>query len=536
MKKLFTAFATVCLIAEMAIAGGIVTNTNQSASFIRNPARDASLNLDAVYFNPAGLVFLEDGFHLSLNNQTILQKRTITSTFPGMNNDEFIGTVSAPIFPSVYAVYKKNRLALSLGVNPIGGGGSAFFEDGLPSFEQMVVMANLPATLTAAGIPTTAYGTDTEFDGKSLIWGIQSNFSYAITDNFSASLGLRYLSAKNSYKGYLNILINPNQPAFGAQYNGTNMVSAPGFFTDASNTFTAWNVGATSYVAGLQPIIDGGGGSVLLSNGTSVGLTTDQIGQIQGLIMAAGQNPAGVDIATAQGILNAAAPVFAATSTLMAGYAIATGDMSVDAAQTSSGFAPVVGFTYNNKRNFVLAVKYEHKASMTLINDTKVDDVGLYPDGVETPNDMPANLTLGLAFKPLEKLTLSAGYHLYFDTNANYGKKIGGTLVENKEVIDKNLWEAAFGVEYELTEKLMVSAGYLMTKTGVNYDYQSDFSHSLSTSSIGLGGRYMVNENIGINAGFMNTFYKGYIKAFTTYEEEYNRSAMVVALGVDFKF
>ena len=102
-----------------------------------------------------------------------------------MNNDEFIGTVTAPIFPSVYAVYKKDRLALSLGVNPIGGGGSAFFEEGLPSFEQQVAV--LPGLLTGSGITTTQYSFDTEFDGRSLIWGFQVNASYGITDNLSFS-------------------------------------------------------------------------------------------------------------------------------------------------------------------------------------------------------------------------------------------------------------------------------------------------------------------------------------------------------------
>ena len=102
--------------------------------------------------------------------------------------------------------------------------------------------------------------------------------------------------------------------------------------------------------------------------------------------------------------------------------------------------------------------------------------------------------------------------------------------------MDNNFWEAAFGVEYELSDRLLVSAGYLRTQTGVKDNYHSDFSHSLSTNSIGLGGRFMVNENIGVNLGYMNTMYEGYTKVFPGYQEEYNRKAMVVALGVDFRF
>lgn len=534
MKKLLTFFAAACVSGSL-FAGGLVTNTNQSASWVRMPSQDASLGIDAAYFNPAGLAFAADGLHLSLNNQFITQKRTITSTFTGMNNGEFIGTVEAPLFPSVYAVYKKNKLAFSLGFNIIGGGGSAFFEDGLPSFEQMVVSANLPTALTAAGIPTTQYGTDTEFDGQSMIMGLQANLSYAITENLSASLGVRLLSAKNSYKGFLNILINPNQPAFGAAYNGTSLVSAPTFFTDAAQVLNGWSTGATAFVSGLQPIITGGFGTVALADGTTVGLTAEQVGQIQGLITAAGQNPA-VNIQTAQAILSGAAPVFAAKSTTMAGYALATADKDVDATQTGFGWAPVIGLNYKFSDNLNVAVRYEHKAAITLTNETVVDDVDLYPDGEETPSDMPANLSIGVAYKPMSKLNLSAGYHFYLDKSANYGKKLGGDLVENSEVIDKNFWEASFGAEYSITDRILVSAGYLRTQTGVNDDYQSDFSHSLSTNSIGVGARFMATENIGINAGFMKTLYESYTKIFTGYEEKYERDATVIAVGIDFSF
>ncbi len=528
MKKLLNLIAAA-MITGSVFAGGLVTNTNQSASFIRNPARDASLGIDAAYFNPAGLVFLQNGFHLSLNNQYVMQKRTISSTFPNMNQDEFIGTVTAPIFPSVYAVYKMNKLAVSFNVNPIGGGGSAFFEDGLPSFEQMVAV--LPGSLTANGVPTSAYSFDTEFDGASLIWGFQANAAYALTDNLSVSLGLRVLTSKNEYNGFLkNIMINPNQPAFGASYNGTNMVSAPQFFTDAATTLSTWSAGATSYAT----VLGGLQGDALL---TESGLNATQIGTVQALITAAGQNPAGLTVTQAQTILTGAAPVFAAKAQAMGINALMTADKALETTQTGFGYAPVIGVNYKVSDNLNIAVRYEHIAEITLTNETTVDDVNMYPDGDEMQSDMPANISVGIGFRPIKKLSLSAGYHFYLDKTANYGKKLNDVFVENSEVIDNNFWEAAFGLEFELTDKILLSAGYLRTQTGVNDNYHSDLSHSLNTNSIGLGGRYMVTENIGVNLGFMNTMYQSYTKLFgTTYEETYNRAATVVALGVDLKF
>ncbi|NTV78917.1 MAG: hypothetical protein HGA25_07260, partial [Clostridiales bacterium] len=44
------------------LAGGLVTNTNQSAMYTRLQNRNASTDIDAVYFNPAGLTKLGNGF------------------------------------------------------------------------------------------------------------------------------------------------------------------------------------------------------------------------------------------------------------------------------------------------------------------------------------------------------------------------------------------------------------------------------------------------------------------------------------------
>ena len=83
MKKIiftFIAIAASAAIATETFAGGLVTNTNQSASFLRSVARGTSLDPDAVYFNPAGTVFMNDGFHIGVGNQFAYQTRTINST------------------------------------------------------------------------------------------------------------------------------------------------------------------------------------------------------------------------------------------------------------------------------------------------------------------------------------------------------------------------------------------------------------------------------------------------------------------------
>ncbi|MBE0679684.1 MAG: aromatic hydrocarbon degradation protein, partial [Bacteroidales bacterium] len=63
MKKILTLFSAL-LVTGSLLAGGLVTNTNQSAQYIRLLSRNASTDVDAVYYNPAGLTKLAPGFHL----------------------------------------------------------------------------------------------------------------------------------------------------------------------------------------------------------------------------------------------------------------------------------------------------------------------------------------------------------------------------------------------------------------------------------------------------------------------------------------
>lgn len=536
MKKLLS-FFIAALLGSQLFAGGIVTNTNQSAHFIRMLNRNASTSIDAVYFNPAGLVLMNDGFHLSLNNQTIFQEKTVTSS---TLNKDYIGNVSVPAFPSFFAVYKKDKLALSFGFGPNGGGGSAEYKTGLPSFE--IPISVIPGSLNASGIPTDKYSADIYFDGSSVYWGAQIGGSYAINDMISVSAGIRMISAKNTYSGHLkDIMINPNQPAFGAAYNGVNMVSAPQFFTDAQTALNTWSAGASSYYAGLQPLVDGGAGTQLLANGTSVGLTADQVAEIQQLLGAAGLTPTeigAIDIQTAQGTLGTAAPVLAASADAMGDNADGTADMNVDATQTGRGFTPYFGVNLNFNDKINIGIKYELKTKLELTNsaDADKDANGMFKDGVKTNNDIPAILALGIEYKIMDDFRISGSWTHYFDKNANWDGK--------ENFIDNNLYELGLGMEYDLSEKITLSAGYLHGQTGVGQGYQTDLSYSLSATTVGFGGRLNISEQLSLDLGYSYTMYAdgtSDVPVTTTAgiindKETFDKTTSTFAIGVNYSF
>ena len=539
MKKIAVLLCGIILLMSNAFAGGILTNTNQSAQFVRMLSRNASIDLDAVYFNPAGLTQMENGFYFALNNQSIFQNRTITNDFALLKNHEFKGETKVPAFPSAFAVYKLDRWAFSAGFGPNAGGGTAKYNKGLPSFEMPVSV--IPKSLVANGIPTTDYSSAISFEGSSVFWGIQLNGTYEVNKILSVSLGARMINAKNTYSGYLkDIKINPNYPAFGASYTG-GLVSATQFFADGNTFLKGLSASAAASAAALAPAVSGGAGSVLLTNGGSIGLSAAQIAGIQQLLGAAGMTPAqigGTTLAVAAGTLNAAAPVFAGKALAMGANSAATADQNVDAEQTGIGFTPIIGVDIHLDK-FNWGIKYEHKTILGLTNknnkSTTEDRTGKFPDGQKIHNDIPAILASGLDYQVTDKLKASGSFNLYFDKNVDWG--MNGT---KKRAIDKNYKELSLGLEYKLTDNFALSAGYLNSNTGVSKDYQSDFSYSNDSYTLGLGFQWKLNKKLVLDAGALKTTYKDDTKTITdptygTYHETYAKDNIAFAIGLAYK-
>ena len=102
MKKILLTIISLAT-ATTVFAGGTNVNTNHAAAYLRSVARGTTLDPDAVYHNPAGASFMNDGFHFSLNIQEVWQERKTTSTFApfayntsntGNPTKEFVGHFS----------------------------------------------------------------------------------------------------------------------------------------------------------------------------------------------------------------------------------------------------------------------------------------------------------------------------------------------------------------------------------------------------------------------------------------------------------
>ena len=460
MKKLILT-AAIAALALPALAGGLLTNTNQNAAFLRNMAQDAQLTLTSIYANPAGNVFLSEGWHLSLNSQTAFQQRNIDTTFPlfamNVNNRElthyFEGEAKAPIIPSVSVSYNKERWSVLAHFALTGGGGKCEFAEGLGSFESLVggmfaqnmskvqgllaqgIGAQVAQSYIQAGIPAeqatemgtqigsttaiTGYSMDSYLRGRSYYFGLTVGGAYKFLDNFSGFFGLRGIYASCNYNGYVqDVKAHYNVPA-------NAQLQFPG-------------------VQGEQSL---------------------------------------------------------------------NTDLALNCNQTGFGITPIIGLDWKINEQWNLAMKYEAPTKINLKNDSEMNETAAalaqdptsplaqFRDGEKVREDIPAILTAGVMYTPIEQVRINAGWHYYFDKQA---KKYG----DKQDLLKKGSQEFNVGIDWRFHRLFTVSASWQNTSYRMEDAYMNDISFNLPSNSFGCGFRIHPSKYFNVDLGYMHTFYR----------------------------
>ena len=476
MKKKHLLTALALMVSSTTFAGGLLTNTNQNVAFLRNPSRDAVIAIDGVYSNPAGVAFLPKGFHLSLNWQAAWQKREMISSAP------------------FYGFNQNNKGITENGLTYNKYVGIAFAPV-IPSFQAAYVINDKWSV--SAQFAVGGGGGKCEFDN-----GLPM-FEQLVGGQMGSTIAG---SVPYSY-GF-------NQNLIGEQYFYGIQVGATYKICDKVSVFAGARgiIAKSGYEGAISNITVNG-------NGASVYAT-----QMNQAIAAAQQFAAAGDLANAQ--------YYQALATKAGTAAAIMSDYNLDCQQSGLGITPILGVDVNlGKLN--LAAKYEFRTKLEYENDSKnsanVDAAFAdYKDGAKVRNDIPAILTLGAEYSVLPSLRVAAGYTHYFDNDAK-----GSTTN-----VSDNTWEASFGVEYDINDKWLVSAGVRHTNYGFADNELSDMNFNMDNYALGIGGAYKVNEKVTVNAGYMHSFYSDHktpanaVGLATIYE----RKNDTWGVGVDIKF
>ena len=475
-----------------ATAGGILTNTNQSIDFLRNPARDAAIGLDGVYSNPAGVAFLPEGFYLGINWQYAHQTRTIECNNPlfalgkknnGQSTKTFEGIADAPFLPSIQAAYNKGNWSLQFNFSVPGGGGACEFQDGLGSFESVVgSIANQLKPLGATG-----YDMDGYMQGRQYYFGFQLGAAYKITKDLSVYGGLRVLYGTATYKAKIsNIMVN----------------TANGYLD-----FGSFLQGATTTVdAGISKVNAGIAQYQAAGLDVPAELTT-QLAQLEG---------------TKQS-LNSLQKYSQGVNLLCN--------------QSSVGVAPVIGIDWRvGKFNF--AAKYEAKTEIHMKNESTVNEASEIPavnkfrDSEKVDEDSPAQLALGAMWNISNDFRLNLGYHHFYDKDVKWYNN-------TQDLLGGGTNEYLAGVEWDLTDKLTISGGGQVTRYQLTDEYMNDMSFVVNSYSLGFGFNYKASDHVTLKAAYFQTNYGHYNRVTSTeplVSDSFTRTNRVLGVGCELNF
>jgi X-X-X-Leu-X-X-Gly heptad repeat protein len=494
-------------LATTATAGGILTNTNQSIDFLRNPARDAAIGLDGVYSNPAGVAFLPEGFYLSFNWQYAHQTRTITSTSPafalgrknnGANVKEFEGVADAPFIPSLQAAWNKGDWSMQFNFSVPGGGGACEFADGLGSFESVV--GNIASQLSPLG--ATGYDMNGYMQGRQYYFGFQVGAAYKVNKDLSFYGGLRLLYGTATYKAKIsNIQVRM-----------------------ANNSYVDFG----SFLSQATATIDGGLTQV------SDGLSQVAAGMAQLEAAGATALPQYAELQAKNTELTATKAQLEGTRENLDALQKYSQGVNLLCNQWSVGVAPVVGIDYRLGR-WNLAAKYEFKTQIRMKNESTVDEaseiaaVNKFRDGEDVNEDQPAQLALGAQWTPIDPLRVNVGWHHYFDKDADWYNN-------TQQLLDNNTNEFLAGVEWDLNDRMTISLGGQLTCYGLTDQYMNDMSFVVNSYSLGFGCTYKMNDNVTLKCGYFQTNYDTYDRVTSVeplVSDSFTRTNRVLGLGCD---
>ena len=522
MKKIYAIIAIVMLVpATTATAGGILTNTNQSIDFLRNPARDAAIGLDGVYSNPAGVAFLPEGFHLGLNWQYAHQTRTITSNNPvfalgrknqGLAAKTFEGVADAPCIPSVQAVYNKGNWSMQFNFSVPGGGGKCEFADGLGSFESVVggianQLRGLDQIATALGQPVpgvTGYDMDGYMQGRQYYFGFQLGAAYKITPDLSVYGGLRLLYGNATYK---------------AKISNIQVKTAGGYvdFGSFLQSATAMIDGGITYVSSSLEQINAGIAQYEAAGATALPEYQQLVGMKAQLEGSAAQ------LVSTSGSLNQLQKYSEGVNLLCN--------------QSGIGIAPIISIDWR-VGPFNFAAKYEFRTEIHMTNESSVNKASEIPavnkfrDGEKIDEDSPAQLAFGAMWSITDAIRLNLGYHHFYDKNARWYNN-------SQDLLDGDTNEYLAGAEWDITDKFTISAGGQLTRYQLTDAYMNDMSFVVNSSSVGFGFNYKASDVVTLKAAYFQTNYENYDR-ITSKEplvsDSFTRTNRVLGIGCDLTF
>ena len=490
VKRLFV-IASVTLLCttimpDAAAQGYLSDATTSTPVLTRDPARQASTEIDAVVTNPAGVAFMPDGFHVSLGG--IYSYRDISTQDPEAPATTF-WTKETRLLPTIQAAWKEDRWTVSASFASEGGFGK---RDANGSLMADKIFASL---------------MESEFDGlNDIIQNFRDIWDVAVM------VGAPELNIKDEDETALvsqdvNALLHNWTIRLGGTYKFNEHLSA---YVGVKANFvrSSWD-----------------NGSEVVVKRPSTGERWDYFEYFKKEI------PTLQNSNISENLKNATIDFF---NTLESG---------IDIANSSNGhyeihgwgFAPVIGIDYKTG-NFNFGAKYEFASHINA-------------KGTSEHFNVPASMAVGASWQIIPRLKVAAGSNVVFATYSSVGLDLNTTRAYPTRAYDlsvsgtfniNNKWLISGGYTYSHEQEVSNDFIILVLDAYQHHRISLGAAYSpMENMQINLGAsiypqRSTVNSSIqgGSNIEFGGTTFQ-----ILPYLAKYEYQPLVqVALGLNYSF
>ena len=193
MKKLYYFLCILVLTfsgSSPLVAGGIDNKQCLSSEYLRTFSRNATIDsADAVVYNPAGVMKLDEGVYFNLSVIHVLKNYSNTISGVDYESDE------PSTIPGMFGLYKQEGWAVFIAYTIPGGGGMVEYKKG-----------NATSYDIATGIINSSGGNFSTIKSHylksdSYYYGYTIGGACDLNDMISVSLGARYIDAQKKSKG-----------------------------------------------------------------------------------------------------------------------------------------------------------------------------------------------------------------------------------------------------------------------------------------------------------------------------------------------
>jgi len=210
------------------------------------------------------------------------------------------------------------------------------------------------------------------------------------------------------------------------------------------------------------------------------------------------------------------------------------GSDRVRAESFGAGLGGIFGVQWQPVYDLDVVVQYKTltklKMKYTTLDGTLAATVLQAEEGDKFNNDMPPELNLGVGYRVLDPVYVSASFNWYFNSQATITNTVGAT---NYDYNDS--WECALGVDWAVNEKLTASLGGLYSKSGATKTDNNIFAPVLDNMAVGTGVEVKPMDRLTLTAGMLYTKYftKGYENSGISLD--LNKKVLMFSIGAAFK-